>query len=294
MEARLCLSLSLPGFFHPNQPATIDLCHHLRANSRTHARTHTRARSQRSEQVSPVCPWQIQASQTMRTGRRIHIFRCTLAATWGRGKGRRVRKREKGVRGGGRKKKGGARKSLRIVKLWNMENNGIADTEETAMEPVQRKKERGGKDSMEQRSVQIFFQSWENRASCFLSLPSSISISLHLSLRLLSFRFSFLFPALFSASLSIRSPLATFYLRHRGKFFERLSFFPAPGKGVWSLPLIPLLFSFMNSPCFSLPFEFLSRFTRTFERVFSFSSERARRRRRRRRKATISMIESGF
>lgn len=290
MEARLCLSLSLPGFFIPtNPPRSIFVTTCEQTVARTHARTHTRARSQRSEQVSPVCPWQIQASQTMRTGRRIHIFRCTLAATWGRGKGRRVRKRGEG----GRKKKGGARKSLRIVKLWNMENNGIADTEETAMEPVQRKKERRGKDSMEQRSVQIFFQSWENRASCFLSLPSSISISLHLSLRLLSFRFSFLFPALFSASLSIRSPLATFYLRHRGKFFERLSFFPAPGKGVWSLPLIPLLFSFMNSPCFSLPFEFLSRFTRTFERVFSFSSERARRRRRRRRKATISMIERG-
>lgn len=84
------------------------------------------------------------------------------------------------------------------------------------MEPVQRKKERGGAGRGGGR-----FYGAEERANIFpvlgksslllLSLPSSISISLHLSLRLLSFRFSFLFPALFSASLSIRSPLATFF-----------------------------------------------------------------------------------
>lgn len=126
LSPALFLSLSLAlGFFSSRAPTRHDRSlsppASKQSHARTHARTHTRARSQRSEQVSPVCARGKYRSQTMRTGRRIHIFRCTLAGTPRLGTGERGEEETRGEERKGREKKRDARKSLRIVKLWNME-----------------------------------------------------------------------------------------------------------------------------------------------------------------------------
>lgn len=86
----------------------------------------------------------------MRTGRRIHIFRCTLDAT-GRGKGGRGEEETRDD-GRGEERREGGKKERRAKVVADCETleygDGIADIEERPVEPVQRKKEREGERKM--------------------------------------------------------------------------------------------------------------------------------------------------
>lgn len=152
--------------------------------------------------------------------------------------------------------------------------------------------------------MKIFFQSWgkSKARSSFSILCFSRCLAIPISLYLLRLLLvSFLLLALFPASLSILSflsppPFCVITVNSLNDFL------PAR-KGVGLVPLIPLLFSFMNL-CFSLPlpsflhrisFSFRAATRRPFERAVLEQTPRSRRgrgrrrRRKRRRKATIQI-----
>lgn len=221
-----CLCPWVSRFFHPNvHQARHDRSLSPPASKQPHARTRVRA-FQRPNRFSPVCARGKHRSQTMQTGRRIHISRCTLARTPANEQKEREAeiKREWGKKEGVRGKKSRARKSLQTVETSEY-GDGIADTEETrerrgaASRQVEKKKE---KDRMGGEACKYFSSPRKIEPSLSMLSASrclTISISLYLLRLLVSFSFT-----LFSPLLVCSPRFLLLRCRHHLKFFKRATF----------------------------------------------------------------------
>lgn len=277
-----------------HQPATIDLCHHLRANSRTHALTHARTRVRvpngpnRFRLCVPVAntgPRQCGRDE----GFIFSDARWPERRGWGRGKGERRR------RGARRGREGRGKKERRAKVVADCETleygDGIADIEERRpMEPVQKGKKRGGWERERGRWVKIFF----------LGKIESLLFPYFGSLAALQSRYLYICFAStsFRSSSSLCSPPLSFNPFLSPPPFSVITvnslndFLPArKGVGV-VVPLIPLFCEsvFLPPPPSDLFLVSRGDETRPFEQaVLVEQTPRSRERRRRRRKATIQI-----
>ena len=134
----------------------------------------------------------------------------------------------------------------------------------------------------------------ENRKPPLSILRFSSCLTIPISLYLLRLHLvSFLLLALFPAPLFQSVPFSATFLRHHGKFFERLSSRPQGGRGGGPFNPSPFLFCesvFLPPPPSDLFLVSRGDETRPFEQaVLVEQTPRSRERRRRRRKATIQI-----